>query len=89
VGSHATHFDMEKGRLTTGGITCRNGTTGTATGNQYNLYWNATQVELWIDVSNIGKIALAGTYTASTVTHDSYVTMKDSSGTDRKFMVGT
>lgn len=78
------------GKITSDGYAGRAGVGGTASGNFFNIEWPATTLpHLWIDVTDVGAIQISGAHTASTVTHSGYVTMKDSSGTDRKFMIGT
>ncbi len=74
--------------ITADSFTCRAGQGGAA-GNQFNLNWTASStIDAWIDTSNVGTLLFAGSHTASTITHDGYVTMKDSAGNLRNFMVG-
>ncbi len=40
------------------GIKCRNGTGGTSIGSQFNIYWNGSAAELWIDNVKAGNITL-------------------------------
>lgn len=44
------------GRVSSYGSSCRNGVSGTTSPNAFNIYWNGTAAELWIDNTMLGTI---------------------------------
>lgn len=44
------------------GLTGRQGTGGTSSGNAFNFWWNSTVAQLWIDNVNIGNISVTSDY---------------------------
>lgn len=50
---------MGSGFIGSGGIVGRAGTSGTSTGNKFNLWWTGAVAQLWVDTTNIGNITVS------------------------------
>lgn len=47
-------LEVAGGYVRSTGYRCRTGTAGTYPGNTYNINWNGSSSQLWIDVTNVG-----------------------------------
>lgn len=55
-GGNITSSITVSGSVSSTGYECRSGVSGSTLGNKFNIYWNGTTAELWIDTTKIGNI---------------------------------
>lgn len=60
-GSTGIGFEVLQG-FTARGILCRPGIDGAAGANQYNIFWNNTAPEFWVDNVNVGTLTITSDY---------------------------
>jgi len=62
VGTSTPGAGAVAGQIGAIGFASRSGTTGSFSGNSYNLYWTGSSVQMWMDTGNLGTINITSDY---------------------------